>query len=115
MADTRTNEYASRLSRLIQSETISAHSDADLSKFYKFHELLKAEFPSIFAVCELEDFSGSILLRWRGKNKKMLPILFMNHHDVVEASGEWTHPPFSGKIADGKVWGRGTLDTKCGL
>ena len=36
----------------------------------------------------------------------------MNHHDVVEASGEWTYPPFSGKIADGKIWGRGTLDTK---
>ena len=115
MADTKTNEYAARLSRLIQAETISAHGDADLTKFYKFHELLRAEFPSIFSVCELEDFSGSILLRWRGKDEKMLPILFMNHHDVVEASGEWTHPAFSGEIADGKVWGRGTLDTKGGL
>ena len=115
MSDLRKNEYAARLSRLIQAETISAHGDTDLSKFYKFHDLLKVEFPSIFAACELEDFSGSILLCWKGKDEKMLPILFMNHHDVVEASGEWTYPAFSGEIADGKVWGRGTLDTKGGL
>lgn len=115
MSDLRKNEYAARLSRLIQAETVSAHGDTDLSKFYKFHDLLKVEFPSIFAACELEDFSGSILLRWKGKDEKMLPILFMNHHDVVEASGEWTYPAFSGEIADGKVWGRGTLDTKGGL
>lgn len=115
MSDTRTNEYAARLSRLIQAETVSSHRETDLSKFYSFHKLLKKEFPSIFAACELEDFSGSILLRWRGKDENMLPILLMNHHDVVEASGEWTHPAFSGAIADGKIWGRGTLDTKGGL
>jgi acetylornithine deacetylase/succinyl-diaminopimelate desuccinylase-like protein len=38
----------------------------------------------------------------------------INHHiDVVGAdSARWTHPPFSGTVADGFVWGRGTLDTK---
>ena len=115
MSDKRSLEYAERLSRLIKCETVSSYGDTDLSKFYKFHELLKLEFPSLFAVCEIEDFSGSILLRWKGKNKDLLPILLMNHHDVVEATGSWTHPPFSGEIADGKVWGRGTLDTKGGL
>jgi len=28
---------------------------------------------------------------------------------------EWTHPPFSGAVADGFVWGRGTLDDKAGV
>ena len=115
MSDTRSQEYAGRLSRMIQAETISAHGQTDLTKFYNFHALLNEEFPSLFAACELEDFDGSILLRWTGKDSSLSPILFMNHHDVVEASGEWTHPPFSGAIADGKVWGRGTLDTKGGL
>jgi len=40
--------------------------------------------------------------------------LVLNHHiDVVAADpSQWTHPPFSGVVADGYVWGRGTLDTK---
>lgn len=40
--------------------------------------------------------------------------LVLNHHmDVVPADPAlWSHPPFSGDVADGYVWGRGTLDTK---
>lgn len=115
MSDKRNKEYAEQLSRLIKAETVSNYEDSDLSKFYSFHALLREEFPSLFSACEFEDFSGSILLCWRGEDKDLPPILLMNHHDVVEASGNWTHPPFSGEIADGKVWGRGTLDTKGGL
>ena len=41
-------------------------------------------------------------------------IVFLNHIDVVSAndSANWTYPPYSGKIADGKVWGRGSFDNK---
>lgn len=34
---------------------------------------------------------------------------------MVEAQGDWKYPPFSGTIAEGKLWGRGTLDTKASL
>lgn len=112
--DNRTNTYAQQLSKLIQMETISCDHQPDKSKFYQFHDLLREIFPAIFEKCSFEDFHGSFLMRWEGKSSKH-PILLMNHHDVVEAPGAWKYPPFSGTIADRKLWGRGTLDTKGGL
>ena len=42
-------------------------------------------------------------------------ILFCGHVDVVPALDEgWTHPPFSGTLQDGFVWGRGATDMKGG-
>lgn len=115
MDEKLTMTYAECLSRLIQIETVSQYGQTDLSKFYRFHEALKQEFPTISAACEWEEFEGSLLLRWPGKDRARTPILLMNHHDVVEAAGAWNYAPFSGEIAEDKVWGRGTLDTKGGL
>ena len=41
--------------------------------------------------------------------------MLMSHHDVVPAEGKWNYPPFSGQIAEGCIWGRGTVDTKTPL
>ena len=112
--DLRTERYAQRLAGLIQKETITAVDSADKTKFYQFHELLRETFPNVFSVCEWENFNGSFLMRWKGKTDAE-PILIMNHQDVVEAPGTWKYPPFSGTIAEGRIWGRGTLDTKGGL
>lgn len=112
--DNRTNLYAQQLSRLIQYETISCDHQPDKTKFYNFQKLLEDMFPAIFHVGHKEDFHGSFLLHWKG-NVADHPIMLMNHHDVVEAPGAWKYPPFSGVIADRKLWGRGTLDTKGGL
>ena len=114
MLDSRTNDYANGLARLIQVETISTFNQTDKTKFYEFHNVLRETFPNLFAVCTFEDFDGSFLMRWQGKTDKE-PIMLMNHHDVVEATGDWSHNPFGGEIADDKLWGRGTLDTKGGL
>ena len=44
------------------------------------------------------------------------PLLMQGHLDVVPAGDHgWTHPPFSGELADGFVWGRGSLDMKSGV
>lgn len=44
------------------------------------------------------------------------PLLLQGHVDVVTTEKQqWEHLPFSGDIADGAVWGRGTLDMKGGV
>ena len=115
MDELRNMTYAQTLARLIRAETVSVAGQRQPEKFERFHQLLRETFPKVFAAAEIEDFQGSLLLRWRGKDAAKQPILLMSHHDVVEAAGNWTHPPFSGMIGGGKVWGRGTLDTKCSL
>ncbi len=110
----RMGEYAEKLSRMVQVETISDRGKAEVEKFRNFHKLLRELFPKVFAVCEEVEIDGNLLLKWKGKTDKQ-PILLMSHMDVVEATGNWQHPPFSGEIADGKVWGRGAADTKCSL
>lgn len=115
MPDMRTSSYAGSLSELIHVETISVSGVHDAGKFRAFHKILFAKFPKLFETAETEDFNGSLLIRWRGRDESLEPILLMSHHDVVEAPGTWQHEPFSGEIADGKLWGRGTLDTKGSL
>ena len=86
--DDRTMRYAGELSRMIQCETISEKGQKDYEKFTRFQALLRELFPSLFAACEEEIFHGSLLLRWPGAHPEKMPVLFMNHQDVVAVSGE---------------------------
>jgi len=44
-------------------------------------------------------------------------LLLVGHLDTVPAGDEsaWTHPPFAGEQADGRLYGRGAIDTKGGM
>lgn len=107
--------YGEKLSKMIQAETISEPHQKDRSKFLEFHKVLEKEFPNVHKVCEKNVLNGSLLFKWKGTGEKA-PIMFMSHHDVVEAGGEWEHAPFSGDIdSEGRVWGRGAVDTKASL
>ena len=107
--------YGDKLAKMIQVETISEPHQKDRSKFLEFHKVLEKEFPNVHKTCEKNVLNGSLLFKWEGTGEKA-PIMFMSHHDVVEAGGEWEHAPFSGDIDDeGRVWGRGTVDTKASL
>ena len=72
-------------------------------------------FPNVHANCEKHVFDGSLLFKWAGRGEAD-PLILMSHQDVVEAGGKWEHGPFSGDIDEtGRVWGRGTVDTKASL
>ena len=45
-----------------------------------------------------------------GEGEEMVAVL--GHLDVVPAGDGWTRDPWGGEIADGKIFGRGTMDDK---
>lgn len=86
----------------------------DPEAFRQLHQMLAETYPLVHQQLEREVVNGySLLYTWHGRDPKLEPIMLMAHQDVVSAPPEgWTHPPFAGIIADGFIWGRGTLDIK---
>ena len=113
-ADERAEEYARKLSRMVRVDTVSVPDTDQREMFLGFHALLEELFPLVHKKLEKTEIDGNLLFFWPGERHDR-PIVLMSHQDVVPAEGEWLHPPFSGDIADGKVWGRGASDTKCSV
>lgn len=104
-----------RFQEMLRSATVWAGGMGDLTPFDEFVPKLKRLYPTVFANLELTMVNTyGIMLTWKGTNPGRSPIVLTAHHDVVEANAEgWTHDPFGADIADGKIWARGVVDTKC--
>lgn len=110
---------AERLSRAIQCKTINCadHSQTDYGPFDQLHALIRASYPHVMAAGTMEVLGQrSLLITLPGSDPGLRPCLFMSHQDVVPVvegtEDNWTYPAFSGAIAQGYIWGRGTLDIK---
>lgn len=111
---------AEHLAAVVRCQTISDLDPAriDSQKFLDLHRELQNLYPRVHTTLKVETVSRfSLLYTWEGKDPSLEPVLFAGHLDVVPVDpsmkDEWKHAPFGGDIADGFVWGRGTLDTKC--
>lgn len=82
--------------------------------FKQLHQMLAETYPLVHQKLRREVVNGySLVYIWQGSRADLEPVMLMAHQDVVSADPtEWTHPPFEGKIVDGFIWGRGTLDIK---
>ena len=107
--------YAKKLQKMIKVETVSVRGEENPEKFRKLHKVIEKLYPNVFETCEKIDIDGNLLVKWKGKNSKLDPIILISHLDVVPAEGEWKYPPYSGTIVDGKIYGRGTGDVKCNV
>jgi len=110
---------AKRLSQAVQFKTISQSREAPVAaaEFGKMHALLNASFPTVASNLKKQIISEhSLLYKWEGSDPALPAAILMGHMDVVPVEpgteDRWEHPPFSGVIKDGAVWGRGTLDDK---
>ena len=110
---------AERLAGAIRIPTIStgdpATSAADA--FRAMAAYLQQAFPRVHAQLRRETVGAhSLLYTWQGSDASLKPMLLIGHMDVVPiepgTEDEWTHDPFSSRIADGFIWGRGSIDNK---
>ena len=111
----RIDEYSLKLSKMVQYETVSDPEDPQVEKFRGFHKVMEELFPLVFEKLEKIEIDGNLLMKWKGTDPGLDPLILISHMDVVPAEGEWKYPPYSGEIAEGKVWGRGSGDIKEGL
>lgn len=110
---------AEHLAAAIRCQTVPLDEQGtpDPEAFARLHRMLEETYPLVHRDLKREAISGySLLYTWEGTQPELEPVMVMAHQDVVSADpaslDQWTHPPFAGDIADGFIWGRGTLDIK---
>jgi carboxypeptidase PM20D1 len=113
---------AQRLAGAIRIPTISyaERERADGGHLDDLHAYLQKTFPRVHAQLQREVVNQhSLLYTWLGSDPAAPPVLLLSHLDVVPiepgTESRWLHAPFSGDIDGGFIWGRGTLDDKCGV
>jgi carboxypeptidase PM20D1 len=116
------NLAAQHLGEAVRFQTVSHQDPAEdqPAEWDKLHAWLQATYPDAHRVMGREVVAGHALVyTWQGTDRNLAPIVLMAHQDVVPVTpgseGSWTHPPFDGVIADGAVWGRGSIDDKGSL
>jgi len=117
-----TAKAAQHLAEAVRIQTISHQdiADNDPTQWDKLHQWLVDTYPHAHAVMTREIVGpGALVYSWQGSDPSLAPIVLMAHQDVVPVTpgseGQWKHPPFDGVIADGAVWGRGSVDDKGSL
>ena len=120
--DVDKNAVLERLSQALQIPTVSHQDRAkiDTARYLEFHTFLEKNYPLVHQKLERRVINNySLLYKWQGNDPGLKPVVFMAHIDVVPiepgTDSKWTYGAFSGKVADGFVWGRGALDMKSTL
>ena len=113
---------AGRLAEAVRFQTISSREAPALNAqaFLDFQAFLEKRFPNVHARLQRERVGDlSLLYTWKGRNEQAAPVMFMAHQDVVPIApgteSDWQQSPFSGVVAEGHVWGRGSWDDKGNL
>lgn len=108
--DELTEQAAHMLSAYLQIQSLNPPGDElPAAEFLAAHLRERGFEPAIY---ESASNRANLVTRLPGDGTKK-PILLYNHMDVVEADNtRWSCDPFSGKIQDGYVYGRGAIDMK---
>jgi acetylornithine deacetylase/succinyl-diaminopimelate desuccinylase-like protein len=105
-------EAVEHLRALLRIDTTNPPGNETVAAQYLARVLTREGIP--VQVLESEPGRGNVVGRLTARAKESdQALLLLSHLDVVPAEADrWRHPPFSGALADGYIWGRGALDTK---
>ncbi|WP_126653691.1 M20/M25/M40 family metallo-hydrolase [Chryseobacterium aureum] len=111
----------------------------DYAPFDQFKTYLKTSYPLVYQNTEnFEVNQYGLVFRLKGSNPALEPIVFLSHMDVVppgdadvknneenvfrpddkplepvsKVAEDWEYGPFSGAVANGRIYGRGAIDMK---
>jgi carboxypeptidase PM20D1 len=119
LADVNVDAAASRLAGAVRFRTISnlPPQPFDTTAFLGLHAYLEETYPGVHGALSRERVNDlSLLFTWEGTDPGLAPVVLMGHLDVVPiipgTEEEWSYGAFDGVVADGFVWGRGTMDDK---
>ena len=114
--------FEQRISKALQIKTISFEEENNIAReeFTRFLNLVKAEFPLVNEKLErtiIKEFS--FIYNLKSNNLNAPPEIWWTHYEVTPAEtdslAQWKHGPFEGKIENGILFGRGTLDNKTNM
>lgn len=110
--ETVREDAAATLSRYVQFDTTNPPGNEMPAAQWLKEQLIERRITDDVTI--YEPAPGRAVLVGRVEGSEGVKPLVLNHHmDVVPADpAQWSHAPFGGEIAEGYVWGRGTLDTK---
>src|SRR5579859_374646 len=113
--DAAHDEIVSLLQDLVRIPTVNRGSRPDTGNETPACDLLRSKLAPAgiqFEVHESAPGRGNLIARLGPTGGQR--VLFMSHTDVVPVEDEtlWEHPPFSGTIDRGRVYGRGADDDK---
>lgn len=99
--------------QIVQMNTINPPGDEEVCARYLGSLLESAGFK--VAYYKLADKRASLVARIGGNSDKA-PLCLTGHIDTVPlGAATWSKDPFAGETDDGRLYGRGTSDMKCGV
>jgi acetylornithine deacetylase/succinyl-diaminopimelate desuccinylase-like protein len=102
--------------RLISFRSAAGHAQVPALARYIAETLAAGGVAAADIVTLPHQDTAALLVRVRGADAGVRPILFSSHMDVVDARPEdWTRNPFALVEEGGMFYGRGTLDNKTGV
>lgn len=106
------DDAVAALCRYVRFDTTNPPGNEMAAALWLKDQILEQKITSDIQIHEPAAGRGLLVARLAG-TKPLKPLMINHHIDVVAAHPvQWSHPPFGGVVADGFIWGRGTLDTK---